>query len=99
MSQDISSTPTQEELEAPVKGYQLESVKQELVGIKTILQKIENQTAGVVSHDVMEKYVDKRIDEKVKHLVDHKNSSIKLGWTILILIISDIATRIFGAIK
>lgn len=88
-------TLTQKELEAPVRGYQLQSVKDELKGIKELLEKIELQTNGVVSFEVMEKYVEKRIDEKISGLVEHKEKTTKLAWAILLLIIGDIASRIF----
>lgn len=80
-------TPSQQELEAPVKGYQLEAVRQELRGMKGILEKIENNTKGVVTQSVMEVYVEKRINEKIKPLIDHKNSSIWLNRTLLTLVI------------
>lgn len=91
-----SGTLTQKELEAPVKGYQLQSVKDELKDIKKLLEDIMVQTKGVVSFEVMEKYVDKRIDEKVEHLVEHKNTTKRLGWAVLLLIIGDIVTRLFS---
>jgi hypothetical protein len=94
-----SSTLTQKELESPVKGYQLQSVKDEIVGIKAILERIEIQTKGVVSFEMMEKYVDKRIDEKISDLVQHKKNTMKLGWAVMLLVIGDILTRIFGVIK
>lgn len=92
-------TEEQKNLEKPVKGWQLMEVKKELETMNKTLSDILGQTKGVVSFEVMEKYVDKRIDEKVKHLVDHKNASTKLGWTLLALIIGDIASRIFGILK
>jgi calcineurin-like phosphoesterase len=97
--QGQSSTLSQKELESPVKGYQLQSVKDEIVGIKAILERIEIQTKGVVSFEIMEKYVDKRIDEKTAHLVQHKANTTKLGWALLLLVIGDIVTRVFGVIK
>lgn len=92
-------TEEQRNLEKPVKGWQLLRVQEELQTMNTTLTHILAQTKGVVSFEVMEKYVDKRIDEKVKHLVEHKNASTKLGWTLLVLIIGDIASRIFGILK
>lgn len=98
MTPESTSTLTQKELESPVKGYQLQSVKDEMVVIKGILERIENQTKGVVSFESMTLYVDKRIDEKTKDLVDHKKNTTKLGWVLLTLIIGDIVTRILGII-
>lgn len=90
-------TLTQKELEAPVKGYQLQSVKDELTGIKTLLNEIKDQTKGVITFEVMEKYVDKRIEEKTEHLVTHKKNTSRLGWAILLLIIGDIMARVLSA--
>lgn len=91
---DDEHTPTQKELEAPVKGYQLKAVQEELAGIKAILTEIKESTRGVVSFETMQKYVDTRIDEKIKHLNDHKATVTKLGWALLLLVIGDIATRL-----
>lgn len=88
-------TLTQKELESTVKGYQLQAVNKELINVKELLKEIKDNTKGVVSVDVMQAYVDKRIDEKIKHLNEHKKSITKLGWALLLLVIGDIATRIF----
>lgn len=95
----IPKTPTQEELEAPVKGYQLEAVKSELKSMNETLKNIDKNVKGVVTQKIMEEYVEKRIDEKTKSLHDFKSSTIKIAWLILSLIIVDIATRIFSSIN
>lgn len=90
----------------PVTGYQLREVvkelsdtNKELAEIKRVLESIDKQTRGVVTTDIMETFVDKRINEKLKPLVEHKNNTTKLGWSLLLLIIGDIATRVFNVIR
>lgn len=92
-------TPTQEELEAPVKGYQLEAVRQELRTMAEILTKIEKNTQGVVTRNEMEKYVEVRITERIAHLVSHKKNIVKLGWVLMSLVIADIVTRVLASIN
>lgn len=43
------TTPTQEELEQPVKGYQLQAVQVELEGVNKKLDKVITQTSGLVT--------------------------------------------------
>jgi hypothetical protein len=93
-SSSNSGTLTQKELEAPVKGYQLQTVKDELVEIKGVLTEVKNNTSGVVSHAEMKVYVDDRIKEKLIPLNTFKNNINRLNWTILSLVIADIGYRI-----
>ncbi len=99
MALDDTRTPTQEELEAPVKGYQLEAVRStltgKLTGIEELLKSVLEQTKGVVSFTVMQDYVEKRIDEKIEPLNVHKKNTTRLGWAVLLLVIGDIVSRIF----
>lgn len=90
---------SQEELEKPAKVHQIEALRSDVKSIAKTLEEIKQQTKGVVSFDVMEKYVDKRIEEKTKHLNEHKTTTTKLGWALLLLIIGDIATRVFNVIR
>lgn len=92
-------TPTQEEMEAPVKGYQLDAVNSKLKSIEKTLENIEKNTKGVVTQPAMESYVDRRIEEKTEDLRSFKTFTVKIAWTILSLIIVDIATRIFSTIN
>lgn len=92
-------TKEQEDLEQPVKGYQLKEVKDELVSIHKVLEKIETQTSGIVTRKEMEDYVQKEIAEATAPLFAHKSNMVKLGWLLLTLVITDIATRLFGILK
>lgn len=92
-------TKEQEDLEQPVKGYQLKEVKDELVSIHKVLEKIETQTSGIVTRKEMEDYVQKEIATALAPLITHRNNVIKVGWLLLSLVITDIATRLFGILK
>lgn len=92
-------TKEQEDLEQPVKGYQLQGVKDELVSIHKVLEKIETQTSGIVTRKEMEDYVAKEISDAVAPLITHRSNVIKLGWLLLTLVITDIATRLFGILR
>lgn len=95
----MALTKEQVDLEQPVKGYQLKGVQQELVSIHKVLEKIEAQTSGVVSRKEMEDYVQKEIADSLAPLLTHRTNVIKLGWLLLTLVITDIATRLFGIIR
>lgn len=86
----------QDESEQPAKVYQLDAVENKVDTAIGKLDAILKQTSGVVTRKQMEDYVQKEINDAVAPLVAHKNNVLKLGWTMLTLVIADIATRLFG---
>lgn len=95
----MASTKEQEELEQPVKGYQLKAVTDEMKTMNKLLETIQTQTSGIVTRKEMEDYVAKEITDALVPFIAHKNSVTKLGWLLLTLVISDLAARVFGLLK
>lgn len=91
----MANTKEQEDLEQPVKGYQLKTVTDEMKLMNATLTRIETQTSGIVTRKEMEDYVQKEIADALAPLVAHRNNVVKVGWLLLTLIITDLATRLF----
>lgn len=90
------STKEQEDLEKPVKGYQLKAVTDEMKVMNETLKNIETQTSGIVTRKDMEDFVQKEIADAIAPLIAHRNNVVKVGWLILTLVITDLATRLFN---
>lgn len=93
------STKEQEEAEQPVKGYQLNEVKEQMKLMNETLKRIETQTSGIVTRKEMEDFVEKQIAEAIAPLIAHRNNVVKVGWLLLTLIITDLVTRLLSLLK
>lgn len=91
----MANTKEQIDLEQPVKGYQLKAVTDEMKIMNQMLSDIKTQTSGIVTRKEMEDYVEKEIANALAPFVAHRNNVVKVGWLLLTLIITDLATRFF----
>jgi len=103
-------TPTQQELEQPVKGYQLLEISNKQLEQDKKLDKIIEQTSNSVTFKDLDRAVqdikddlktevdiiNTRIDNEVSGT---KAANIKIFWAILLAIVAFVANEVMGYFK